>query len=411
MRIAIFSNKFPLLSETFVINQIVGLIELGAHVDILTTETLSDNIMHESVRKYALLDKVVLKKSPMPKGKISKILTMLHRIAKLILKGRFIDLIQITFDNNLEKWQKFDLINRISISKGKPLEYSNVICHFGQYGYYVCKLRHLGLIKGPVSTIFHGQEVSRYKMVEEYKQTYQKLFLEGDLMLPISDLWKGRLIKWGAIPTRVVVHRMGVDVNDFQMRPPEQPLSNPIKVIQVGRLTEKKAILDSINAMIICAKNIDVQFTIIGEGELYEDAKQLIDSFNASHYIHLLGKQPQEVVKQKLDSADIFLLPSVTAKDGDMEGIPVALMEAMAKGLITLSTYHSGIPELIENETSGFLVGEGDVEEIAKTIIKIKELPLDKLQSIRLSARKTCEERFNNLILNKNLLTIHEKIS
>lgn len=411
MRIAIFSNKFPLLSETFVINQIVGLIELGAHVDIITTETLSDNIMHESVRKYALLDKVVLKKSPMPTGKLRKVLAMLNRIVKLILRGRFIDLLQITFDSHLDKWQKFDLINRISVNQGKPLKYSNVICHFGQYGYYVCKLRQLGLIAGPISTIFHGQEVSRYKMVEEYKPVYKKLFLEGDLMLPISDLWKGRLISWGANPTKVTVHRMGVDVNDFQMRALEQPLSNPIKVIQVGRLTEKKAILDSINAVVICAKKIDVQFTIIGEGELYEDAKQLINSFNASHYIHLLGKQPQEVVKQKLDSADIFLLPSVTANDGDMEGIPVALMEAMAKGLITLSTYHSGIPELIENEISGFLVEEGNVEDIAKSIIKINQLPLGKLQSIRLSARKVCEDRFNNLMLNKNLLSIHETIS
>ena len=76
----------------------------------------------------------------------------------------------------------------------------------------------------------------------------------------------------------------------------------------------------------------------------------------------MLGRQSQATVKQYLDASDVFLLPSVRAVSGDMEGIPVALMESMAEGLITVSTYHSGIPELIENNVSGYLIKEHDIE-------------------------------------------------
>ncbi len=72
------------------------------------------------------------------------------------------------------------------------------------------------------------------------------------------------------------------------------------------------------------------------------------------------GFKPSHEVKAMLDDADVFLLPSVTGADGDMEGIPVALMEAMAVGIPVVSTLHSGIPELVEADKSGWLVPEND---------------------------------------------------
>jgi colanic acid/amylovoran biosynthesis glycosyltransferase len=223
-------------------------------------------------------------------------------------------------------------------------------------------------------------------------------------MLPISKCWKAQLIKWGCVASKIKVHRMGVDIDDFKMRNPKSKLSRPLKVIQVGRLTEKKAILDSINAVLLVSKKIPIDFTIIGDGELFQEAKQLIVSSGANDFIHLQGKQPQEVVKQSLDASDVFLLPSVRAKDGDMEGIPVALMEAMAKGLITLSTYHSGIPELIEDSVSGFLVAESKVEQLADSLVKINNLSTNNIENIRVNARLKCAEKFNNKALNQKLI-------
>ncbi|WMN87501.1 glycosyltransferase [Vibrio parahaemolyticus] len=404
MKIAIFTSKFPLISETFVINQIIGLIDLGVEVDIIANEKPDHDLMHDSVEKYALLEKLQCIGLNTKKSKRNRILSTLLNSASLIAKGKYRSLINVSLDSELKLSQKMNLISALKRFKGDPKQYDNIICHFGLNGYYVCKMRELGLISGPVSTIFHGYEVSHYKVVDEYLSQYKCLFKKGDLMLPISKLWGNKLIEWGCHPSKVKIHRMGIDVDEFELRDTLRPLSKPLKIIQVGRLTEKKAILDSINAVALASKIIDIDFTIIGDGDLFAKADELIKSLGADCYIHLLGQQPQTVVKRKLDEADVFLLPSVRATSGDMEGIPVSLMEAMAKGLITVSTYHSGIPELIENEASGFLVQEHSVSELSEVLIKIASLSQVELEKIRLLARTTCLDEYNNGTLNHSIL-------
>jgi len=403
MRIAIFSRRFPVLSQTFVINQITGLIDKGVDVDVLTIEVLSQDMMHDVVKKYSLENKIIKFGFGPIKSKLIKNLFGLRNMLFLLLKGNVKQLSNVLFDDYLSSRQKLHLLSALIERNGIKLEYDNIICHFGDSGYFICKLRDLGLINGPVSTVFHGYEMSCYDVINNNLAQYKQLFIKGDLMLPISELWEQQLIQWGCEPSKIKVHRMGVAVDDFCMINPSKALSLPLKVIQVGRLTEKKAILNSINAVALAAKNIAIEFTVIGDGELFEAAKELISSLDANEYIFLLGCQEQAVVKGKLDAADAFLLPSVRAKDGDMEGIPVALMESMAKGLITISTYHSGIPELIENEVSGFLVVEHDINALVNCFIKVSNLSIARIENIRVNARKTCVEKFNNERLNDSL--------
>lgn len=404
MRIAIFSNKFPVLSETFIMNQIIGLLKLGVEVDIITNELINHEMMHRNIQKYCLNDKVKCIGLSSNKSKFKLILYTIANMIKLIFHGKASELLAILFDHYLSQKQKINLIYILSINDGKAINYTNIICHFGDQGYYVCKLRKLNIISGAISTVFHGYEMSRYDTVKLNLPTYRKLFQCGDLMLPVSEFWEKKLIGWGCPTDKIKVHRMGIDLDDFKLKNVQSTLSTPLKVIQVGRLTDKKAILDSINAVLEVSKKIPIDFTIIGEGKLYLEAKQLIKSNAANEFIHLLSKQPQEVVKQKLDDADVFLLPSIRANNGDMEGIPIVLMEAMAKGVITLSTYHSGIPELIENNISGFLVKESQVYEIADSLLKIYNMSAKEIESIRGNARVKCERKFNIETLNMELL-------
>jgi colanic acid/amylovoran biosynthesis glycosyltransferase len=403
MRIAVYSSSFPVLSETFIINQIVGLIKLGVEVDIISDKLVSSDVMHSSVKKYNLLERVKCSGTPPKKSKIAQIYLCVINSLFLILKGKYTQLFNILFDHCLSNMQKINLIYLLNHHDAKTLNYTNIICHFGNNGYYVCKLRELGLLSGPISTVFHGQEMSSYNMVEQNIVAYKRLFISGDLMLPISNLWRSKLIEWGCEPSKIKVHRMGIDLNDFKIQNLKSELSRPLRVIQVGRLTEKKAILDSINAILLASKKIPIDFTIIGDGELFQEVKQFIALSGAKAFIHLLGKQPQEVVKKNLNTSDVFLLPSVRAKNGDMEGVPVALMEAMANGLIALSTYHSGIPELIEDGVSGFLVEESQIEQISNKLIKISEMSAKQVERIRINARSKCAEKFDNDILNRKL--------
>ncbi len=112
-------------------------------------------------------------------------------------------------------------------------------------------------------------------------------------------------------------------------------------------------------------------------------------------------------VKELMKQADIFVHHSITASNGDQEGIPNVIMEAMATGLPIISTYHAGIPELITDEFNGYLVEEKDSEEYAK---KIRKLLTEDISFIPLNARKTIEEKFNLKKQQIKLNSIYEEL-
>ena len=118
----------------------------------------------------------------------------------------------------------------------------------------------------------------------------------------------------------------------------------------------------------VAARYPDLEYKIGGDGPLKNYLQGLIDSLNLSEKVKILGFQMQENVRKLIEDADLFLAPSVTSQDGDIEGIPVAIMEAMARGLPILSTRHAGIPELVEDGESGFLVPERDPNALAEKL-------------------------------------------
>lgn len=104
------------------------------------------------------------------------------------------------------------------------------------------------------------------------------------------------------------------------------------------------------------------------------------------------GFKPSHEVKAMLDDADVFLLPSVTGADGDMEGIPVALMEAMAVGIPVVSTLHSGIPELITSEYSGWLVPENNALALADRLAAFSDIDQQTLIPVLQNARQKLKQ-------------------
>jgi colanic acid/amylovoran biosynthesis glycosyltransferase len=107
-----------------------------------------------------------------------------------------------------------------------------------------------------------------------------------------------------------------------------------------------------------------------------------------------------------LDEADVFLLPSVTGADGDMEGIPVALMEAMAVGIPVVSTLHSGIPELIKSDHSGWLVPENNAMALADRLAAFSDIDQQALEPVLQNARQKVETDFNQQVINRQLASL-----
>ena len=243
-----------------------------------------------------------------------------------------------------------------------------VHCHFGPNGDLGALLKSVGAVRGKVVTTFHGYDLSNYLRAKG-SNAYDSLFRTGDLFLPISERWKEELVELGCNENKIVVHRMGVDLGSFAFSPRQLRDDGRIQLLTVARLVEKKGVRYGIQAV---AKLLDqyqrIEYRIVGDGPLKDDIGRLIDELGIGDRVKLLGWKRQAETIELMKEAHIFLAPSVTGGDGGQEGIPVALMEALAQGLPVVSTQHGGIPELIQDGKSGFLVPERDVDALARKL-------------------------------------------
>ncbi|HAW0584401.1 TPA: colanic acid biosynthesis glycosyltransferase WcaL [Escherichia coli] len=402
MKVGFFLLKFPLSSETFVLNQITAFIDMGFEVEILALQKGDTQNTHAAWTKYNLAARTRWLQDE-PTGKVAK---LRHR-ASQTLRGI----------HRKNTWQALNLkrygaesrnliLSAICAQVAKPLHADVFIAHFGPAGVTAAKLRELGVIRGKIATIFHGIDISSREVLNHYTPEYQQLFRRGDLMLPISDLWAGRLQKMGCPREKIAVSRMGVDMTRFSPRPVKAP-ATPLEIISVARLTEKKGLHVAIEACRqLKEQGVAFRYRILGIGPWERRLRTLIEQYQLEDVVEMPGFKPSHEVKEMLDDADVFLLPSVTGADGDMEGIPVALMEAMAVGIPVVSTLHSGIPELVEADKSGWLVPENDARALAQRLAAFSQLDTDELAPVVKRAREKVEHDFNQQVINRELASL-----
>lgn len=364
MRIAILVGAFPTVSETFVLNQVTGLIDRGHDVHVFAARQGQRGAIHSEVTKYDLLTRVHLPEHEMrPNGRGS--LRVVPTIAEAVLSrpGDAWKLGKIARIGGLAAAYRF-MHDAALLRDMEPFDV--LLCHFGHNGRRAAYLREADASTAPIVTFFHGADVSRF-IEKAGPRVYDHLFQTGDLFLPISEYWRDRLAGLGCPEGKMAVHRMGVDTSKFEYRRRSRANDEPLRLITVARLIEKKGIEFAIRAVAEVVKTaVKVDYTIVGDGQLRHELEDLVHQYGLGEYIHLVGQRSQDDVVRALDAAHVMVAPSITAANGDMEGIPVALMEAMVSGLIVVSTRHSGIPELIEDGTTGYLVPERDVSALAE---------------------------------------------
>ncbi len=135
----------------------------------------------------------------------------------------------------------------------------------------------------------------------------------------------------------------------------------------------------------------------------------MVENLHIKGYVKFLGAVEQNEVPRLYQKAHIFILPSITADNGDQEGIPVVLMEAQATGLPIISTYHTGIPEVVVDGKSGFLVPEKNVDALAEKLEYLIEHP-EIWPNMGQYGRKFVEEHYDINKLNQKLVEIHQNL-
>jgi glycosyltransferase involved in cell wall biosynthesis len=186
----------------------------------------------------------------------------------------------------------------------------------------------------------------------------------------------------------------GLDLTQFNFRWPRAQDAGPPVVLSVGRLVPKKGFGDLIlAARILCDRRRRFRVEIIGAGPLKDELQYQIERSDLQDCVQLLGAQDQDTVRSGYQRAAVFVLPCVIAEDGDRDGIPNVLFEAMATGAPVISTAVSAIPELIDSEHNGLLVTPGNTTELADAIDKLLVNPQLRDELAR-GGRDTIEARF-----------------
>lgn len=167
---------------------------------------------------------------------------------------------------------------------------------------------------------------------------------------------------------KVILNYHGVDTNNFV--PGDRKTNSRISILSIGRLVEKKGFAYLIKAISILKRSpdVDVSVMIIGDGPQMKTLTGLVRDLHLEDTVHLTGSLPMEEVKDALKRTDIFVLPSRVASNGDRDGIPNVILEAMSMSVPVVTTAVSGIPEVIRDGVDGMLMESGTTEAIADAI-------------------------------------------
>ncbi|PEJ25054.1 colanic acid biosynthesis glycosyltransferase WcaL [Peribacillus butanolivorans] len=234
-----------------------------------------------------------------------------------------------------------------------------------------------------------------------YKKDLLKLFEGGANFFPVCQYLADIIVDLGCPPEKVRVLYGGIDLEKFQYIAPQESKEH-INILSVGRLVEKKGHHILLQAYAkVRGKYPNTSLTLIGGGKYKEYLEMLAQQLELGNSFTLYNHTQYDQIADHMKKADLFVAASLTGKDGDLEGIPNTLKEAMAAGRPVISTYHAGIPELVTNEHNGILVQENNVDELAQAL----EYMLEKRENWKKyseNARNTIETKFN---LQTQLLT------
>ncbi len=242
-----------------------------------------------------------------------------------------------------------------------------ILCQFGGLGKIFAEMKKSRKINSKLVTFFRGADLC--KAYSNKLNEYDELFCYGDLLLPVCSAFVKKLIALGANKDKIKVCFTSIDSNKFSYLERSYKLGRIIRVITVSRLIKKKGLGVAIRAMANIIKEFpNVRYAIVGDGKLKNQLEALIKRLGVQNKIKLIGSRSQQEVVDILSKAHIFIHPSVTAKNGDGEGIPRALKEAMSCGMPVIATLHNGIPEVVDEGVSGFLVPEYDVVSLQRRL-------------------------------------------
>ncbi|HFC53790.1 MAG TPA: colanic acid biosynthesis glycosyltransferase WcaL [Gammaproteobacteria bacterium] len=392
-------------------NQIAGMVERGHKVIIMAMGSGHDATLPEEFERFGLLEKTVYTHctgNSLTK-RLSAALTYIFSIDRWYYPSVWRTLLAMIRRRNGPGTLGWPLLSQLRAAAVLFNERPEVIhCQFGTLGPIALHLKRLGATDARLVVSFRGYDVTKYP--KTHPGVYRDLFKHADLCLPVSEALGRCLEEMGCAREKWLVHHSGIDCRKWKFSGRKLERDEPVRVLTVGRLVEKKGVEYAIRAVArLLESDHDVRYTIVGDGPLRQSLEALITDLGIAHMVELAGWKSHEEVLRLLQRAHILLAPSVTASTGDQEGIPNSLKEAMALGLPVIGTTHGGIPELVEDGVSGLLVPERDVESLAEALERLTSQP-ELWPAMGRAGRKHVEAEFDREVLNDLLVQMYRGI-
>lgn len=245
-----------------------------------------------------------------------------------------------------------------------------ILAEYGTNGVFLYPAANA--LKIPLLVHFHGFDISKQHILKRYSREYANMSKSVKSIFVVSETMKNKLQELGVNNDKIVLNHYGVDQELF--KPDLNFDSTSSNFIMIGRLVPKKAPQITIKAFMLAKEELnngvnDLSLLVVGDGKMRQVCEKIVESSPYKKSVKFMGFLNPNEVASLMSKSIAFLQHSVTAEDGDMEGLPLAIIEAQMSGKAVISTYHAGIPEVVLHGETGFLVKEKDVEGMAQSIL------------------------------------------
>jgi glycosyltransferase involved in cell wall biosynthesis len=406
-------RSYPRLSQTFILNEILALEKIGVSIQIFALTDPHEKVVQMQVDKVKA-PVYYLDDGTQPRS-LRSMLNENAQVAWLHFKGYLRSLVYIAANKAIDKgytassrWESFlqavHLIYLLVLKErrtGKTIDHLHA--HFAHDPALIAYLVHR-MTGIPFSFTAHARDL--YQVPEKVLTDRIRLAravitccgsnLEYLNQIAPSQKWKFSLIYHG------------VNLQDFQLVPKRDASSVPEKpiVLSVGRLVEKKGFQDLMKALLIVKERGEpFHCTIYGNGPLWEQLERWVEEHAMAGEVSLMGDCTQQELISIYQKATLFVLTPVQTEDGDRDGIPNVLVEALAVGLPVITTAVAGIPELVDHDQNGLLYQSHDIDGISSGIIELLRNP-DKRGQFGGAGSKKVREQFDVAQAAKKLKTL-----
>lgn len=383
-RIGYVLKVYPRFSETFIVTEILARESIGDELTIFALRHTSDPRFHSEIARVAAPVHWI----PLPRKGSEQWKQIAGGLTDDGMRQRFAQILPILAELPID-----EVVQAVGLAQAARAEgITHLHAHFASLAGRVTWAASQ-LVDIPYTVTTHAKDIF-HELVD--LQWLRRISGDAERVIAISRFnedYLSRVLEGSG--ARISLLRNGIELSRFPFES-AAPLTTPLRILAVGRLVPKKGFDDLLDAAeLIRRRGYEFSIDIAGEGELYDHLAQRITELDLGSSVRLIGAKTQSQIRALLTKAHVFVAPCRIAQDGNMDGLPTVVLEAMATGTPVIATAVTGLPEVVRNDDTGILLEPGRADLLAEALIDVMSGRVDR-ERLAEGARSLIEELFDS---------------